>query len=165
MGSLHAVSLHEAFLAATFELDNNALGSLVDPNCTWAERDYLSDIKGGAILELHGANATTDYLGQWHRRYNPERVSVLNRMATDWFVFAEELWIVRPDRGCRRQFRKAVIYPINAAGRMCGAIGFGTDLEPTAPLTDICVGQAFWPEDDANRYKPMQSRTLLPRPM
>ena len=58
-----------------------------------------SDAEGGAILELRGSAAAVDHLAQWHARYRPERVSVLNRQATDWYVFAEELWTVRPDGG------------------------------------------------------------------
>jgi hypothetical protein len=146
VGSLRSLGLHEEFLAAVCRGDGLALGSLVDPGCTWAERDYLSGADGGTILELHGAAAAVDHFGQWHRRYRPERVSILNRQATDWYVFAEELWIVRPDRGGRRQYRKAVIYPVSPAGRIQGAIGFGTDPAAASPSADLSLGQAFWPD-------------------
>jgi len=158
MGSLRSVSLHEQLLGAVCNDDTAALRSLLDGECTWAERNYLSDAEGGAILELHGEAAAIDYLAAWHQRYRPERVSVLNRQATDWYVFAEELWIVRPDDDGRRQFRKAVIYPVDDAGRIRGAIGFGTDLEVTSSMVDHCVGQAFWPKTDTarNTASPLQ---------
>jgi len=162
LGQLRSVSLHEEFLAALRDGDATAIGSVLDPACTWAERNYLSDAEGGEILELSGSKATVSYLDQWARTYKPELVSVLNRQATDWYVFAEELWIVRPaDGGDRRQYRKATIYPINPAGRIQAAIGFGTDLEAPSPRTDLCLGQAFWPE--GNETGAPQARTRSPR--
>jgi hypothetical protein len=158
MDQFRSVSLHEEFLAATCGGDRAAIAAVLDPDCRWGERDYLSKADGGAILDLHGASAAVDHLAQWHARYAPERVSVLNRQATDWFVFAEELWTVRPDGGEPRQIRKAVIYPIGTDGKLRGAIGYGTD--PTVPsaLTDGSFGQAFWPEAEADRGKVLQSR-------
>jgi hypothetical protein len=146
MASLRSVTLHEALLAAVSAGDAGAIEALLEPACTWAERDYLSQAEGGAILELRGPAAAAAHLVQWHEHYRPERVSVLNRQATDWYVFAEELWIVRPVGGERRQIRKAVIYPVSAAGKLRGVIGFGRDPEAPSALADLCLGQAFWPE-------------------
>jgi hypothetical protein len=165
IGSLRSVTFHEAFLAATCEGDRAALLALLDSNCAWAERDYLNEAEGGAILDLRGASATADHFAQWHRRYRPERVSILNRQATDWYVFAEELWIVRPGDGDRRQYRKAVIYPVNQDGKLAAAIGFGTDPEPPSSMADVCLGQAFWPEAEIDRRRRLQSRTRTPSPM
>jgi hypothetical protein len=165
LGSLRSISLHEALLAALGDGDSAALGALLDPDCNWAERDYLSDADGGAILELRGSAAAVDHLAGWHARYRPERISVLNRQATDWYVFAEELWTVRPDGGEPRQLRKAVIYPVSAAGKIQGAIGFGTDPEPPTALAHLCLGQAFWPEAGSDGSRGLQLRTRSAKPM
>lgn len=153
-----SVSLHEEFLVATCSGDRAAITAVLDPDCRWAERDYLSSADGGAILDLQGARAAADHLALWHERYQPERVSVLNRQATDWYVFAEELWTVRPDGGERRQIRKAMIYGVSADGKLRAAIGYGTDPATPSPLADGSFGQAFWPEAAADRGKVLQSR-------
>lgn len=159
LGAVRSVTLHEALLAAIGDGDGTALAGLLTPNCTWAERDYLGDAEGGEILELRGESAASDHLLRWHERYRPERVSVLNRQATDWYVFAEELWIVRDAGGQRRQFRKAVIYAVDAAGRIESAVGFGTDLEQASALADLSLGQAFWPASAGSQ------RTRAPSPL
>jgi hypothetical protein len=161
LGQFRSVSRHEEFLAAVCAGDRTSIEALLDPASTWAERDYLSEAEGGAILELRGAAAAANHLAQWHARYRPERVSILNRHATDWYVFAEELWVVRPEGGERRQLRKAVIYPVGAIGKLQGVVGFGTDPEPASSLADRSLGQAFWPADD----KEPSPRNRPPRAM
>jgi hypothetical protein len=158
MDQFRSVSLHEEFLVATCSGDRTAITAVLEPDCRWAERDYQSRADGGAILDLHGANAAADHLAQWHAQYRPERVSVLNRQATGWFVFAEELWTVRPDGGERRQIRKAVIYPVRPGGKLRGAIGYGTDPAVPSTLSNRSFGQAFWPEAESDRGKVLQSR-------
>lgn len=158
MGSLRSIDLHEQFLAAVCDGDTDTLGPLLDPDCTWAERDYLSDAEGGAMLDLHGAAAAAEYISGWCDRFRPERVSILNRQATDWYVFAEELWIVRPDEGKRQQVRKAVIYPVTETGRIGGAIGFGTGPGAASSLADLCVGQAFWPKAETGPHARTRSQ-------
>lgn len=161
LGAVRGVAAHEAFLAALRDGDAPALRALLDPDCSWAERDYVNDAPGAAILELSGSDAVIGYCEQWREAYRPELVSILNRQATDWYVFAEELWIVRTANGERRQYRKAVIYPIDAAGRIRGAIGFGTDAEAPSPSSGRCVGQAFWPAGKADAG----GRTRVPKPI
>jgi hypothetical protein len=164
LGPLRSVGLHERLLGAICEGDRDSLVSLLDPGCTWAERDYDDDVEGGAILELRGAAAAAEHLATWHARQRPERVVVVNRQATDWYVFAEELWILRPEDGSRRQCRKAVIYPVSPAGRVQGAIGFGADAEAPSAFSDIAIGQAFWPEPAVGEGG-APARTREPRPI
>jgi hypothetical protein len=161
MAQLHAVNLHERFLAAVRGGDTGALGTVLAPDCTWAERDYLSDAADGAILELSDAAAAADYFGRWHVRYRPEQVAILYRHATPWFVFAEELWTVRPEGGEPQQFRKAVIYAINPAGQFRATIGYGTDLEAASSAANLSVGQAYWPGSESDGA----NRTRTPAPM
>jgi hypothetical protein len=164
VGSLQSICLHEEFLAAVSNGQTDKIGSLLEPNCTWAERDYLSDADGGAILNLRGSAAISSHLSKWRDRYDPVQVSVLNRQATDWYNFAEELWIVRTEKGERRQFRKALIYAISPAGKIQSAIGYGTDLQTPTALAGLCLGQAFWPASHTSENSSLQFRTQSPGP-
>jgi hypothetical protein len=144
---VRSLLLHERLIDAMREGDSAALSAMIDRDAIWAERDYLSDVPEQTILDLSGAAAAVDYCRHWHAAYAPERVSILNRIATAWYVFAEELWTVAPAGagGQRRQFRKATIYAITPAGMIKGAIGWGTDLSPAdGAAADASFGAAFW---------------------
>jgi len=154
--SVRSLMIHERFLDAVRDGDRGALSAMIDPDAIWAERDYLSDLPKQPVLDLRGAAAAVDYCRAWRAAFAPERVSILNRIATSWYVFAEELWIVAPAvaGGQRRQFRKATIYPITPAGAIKGAIGWGTDLSPAEePAADASFGAAFW-EGQVVDHKP-----------
>jgi hypothetical protein len=145
--SVRSVRIHERFLDAVRDGDAAALSSLIAPDAFWAERDYLSEAAEPGVLNLKDGAAAADYCRRWRAAFAPERVSILNRVATSWYVFAEELWVVAPGGagGQRRQFRKATIYPISAAGTIRGAIGWGTELSPAeGAAADESVGRAFW---------------------
>lgn len=144
-GKLRSVTAHETLLSAICEGDGAAIAEVLEPGCIWAQRNYLSDRKDGDILDLKGTPAVAAYFEKWHQAHRPEMVSILNRQATDWYVFAEELWVVRTSDDERRQYRTAVIYPVSASGRIEGAIGYGTNPEHASALHEVCVGQAFWP--------------------
>jgi hypothetical protein len=143
--ALANLQLHCDLIDAICRGDSAALSGLLDPGCIWAQRNYLSDAIGGEILDLRSAGAAADHIAAWHDTFEPEGVTILNRKVTDWFVFAEELWLVRPG-GERRQYRTATIYPVNAAGRFEGALGFGQDPEAPSPSAVAGLGRAFWPE-------------------
>jgi hypothetical protein len=76
----------------------------------------------------------------------PQHVSIVNRRVTDWYVFSEELWFLRPVGGDARQCRTATIYPLTQDGLFEGAFGFGRDMEAPAPSAHTKVGHAFWTE-------------------
>jgi hypothetical protein len=145
--SVQSLLIHERFLDALRDGDGGALSAIIDRDAIWAERDYLSDSPEQPMLDLRGAAAAVDYCLAWRAGYAPERVSILNRIATSWYVFAEELWIVAPSEagGPRRQLRKATIYPVTPAGTLKGAIGWGSDLcLAVEAAVDASFGAAFW---------------------
>lgn len=143
--SLRNLKLHDDLLDAIRRGDGKALAAVLDPECLWAQRDYLSGAAGGEILDLRGTDRIADHLAQWHAKFHPEHVSILNRKVADWYVFSEELWVVRPSGGEARQYRIATIYPVNAAGRFEGALGFGRDPEPLSPSAGSKLGLSVWP--------------------
>lgn len=141
---------HERLLAALCGGDSKALGILITPDCTWATRDYHHDVVGGKLLKLEGIDAVAEWLPRWHAALCPTHVSVLNRRVTDWFVFSEELWVVRPEYGQPRQCRCANIYPLADDGRFEAALGFGLEIENIAPSADRKLGSPYWAEPGVN---------------
>lgn len=143
--TLENLQLHDDLLAALAAGDGAALARTLDPACLWAQRNYLREVAGGEIMNLQGAEEVVQHVAAWHAAFKPEHVSVLNRRVTDWFVFSEELWVVRPGNGEARQYRTATIYPVNAAGKFEGALGFGQDVSALAPTASSKLGLAFYP--------------------
>lgn len=138
---------HERLLAAMCKGDAAALEALLTPDCNWATRDYRSEAMGGTILNLAGTSAVSAWLSDWHKALRPSHVSLLNRRVTDWFVFAEELWIVQPVRDqSPRQCRCAVIYPLAEDGRFEAALGFGLAMSDPAPSASTRLGKPYWTE-------------------
>jgi hypothetical protein len=97
------------------------------------------------MLEAQGAASAAGHMAKWHAAFCPVHVTILNRKVTDWFVFAEELWVVRPAGGESRQYRTATVYPVNEAGKFEGALGFGRELEELSPSAGVKLGLSFWP--------------------
>lgn len=141
---LSSLEKHDRLLAALAAGDTASLAGLLEPQCVWAQRDYTQDVKGGAVTDLRCAAQALDYIARWHTEMQPQCVSVINRMVTDWYVFSEELWVVRPGGGAAGQCRIAMIYPLSKAGLFEGALGFGRDMETPAPSARLSLGRAFW---------------------
>lgn len=155
--SLANLEKHEKLLEAICAGDVEAMTALLAPNCIWAQRDYLNEANGGTVLDLRGSAATAGYVARWHEAMQPQHVSIVNRRVTDWFVFSEELWLLRPGGGEQRQCRTATIYPLDKDGLFEGALGFGKDMEAPAPSALSKVGHAFWTEpgvaiEDVQRF-------------
>jgi hypothetical protein len=143
--SVRNLQIHERYLGALLSGDNEEIGELLDRSCIWAERNYLPDATERPMLELVGADAVVDSLACWRSAFRLERISILNRLVTDWYVFAEEL-LVMGDAGdtARRQYRRAAIYPITPTGKIQGTLAYGTDIEPASPTAEHELGAAFW---------------------
>jgi len=155
--SVRNLSVHEEFLGAIIRGDLETLASMIAPKCIWAVRNYLPEAGSRAMVKLQGIDAVLANFRAWIETFEIERISILNRLATDWYVFAEELLIVRPKVGREKeqpvQYRKASIYPINPSGSIEGELGFGTDIEPASPSSHLTLGAAFWQRIDHMRPK------------
>jgi len=143
---LASLDRHDRLLAALKTGDLDAIGELLDPQCVWAQRDYMNDMPGGAVTDLRGARQALEHIAAWHARMKPQAVTVINRMVTDWYIFAEELWVVRPEGGTPLECRIAVIYPLSREGLFEGALGFGRDVQQCGPSSHSEFGRAFWTE-------------------
>ena len=144
--SLANLEKHEQLLEALCNGDANVVETLLVPECVWAQRDYLNEAEGGNVVDLRGRAAAHEYVARWHKAMQPQHVSIVNRRVTDWYVFSEELWFVRPGGGDTRQCRTATIYPLSRDGLFEGVLGFGKAMEEPAPSARIKVGHAFWTE-------------------
>lgn len=150
--AIENLRLHEDLLEALRTGEVSALDDILAPGCIWAQRDYLNEAAGGTILNLDSLDTIAQHVAEWHGAFRPEHVSVLNRRVTDWYVFAEELWVVRPSGGDQRQYRTASIYPVNAAGQLEAALGFGRNLEAVSPSASQGFGLSVFPR--AGRLAP-----------
>jgi hypothetical protein len=144
--ALANLEMHEALLAAMAAGDTVALTALLDPGCVWAQRDYLNDVPGGAMLNLTGPAQVAEHIAHWHAALVPEHVSIINRRVTDWYVFSEELWLVRPGGREARQVRTATVLPVSRDGLFEAALGFGRAIEEPAPSAGKKLGKPFWTE-------------------
>lgn len=144
--ALRNLENHETLLAAVCGGDMAALKDLLTSTFTWAQRDYTSDTAGGKIVRIEDADELEASLIRWRTALNPVHVSILNRRVADWYVFSEELWVVEPTPGERRQYRTAVVYGVDEAGKFEAVLGFGKAMEPLSPSAGTKMGIAFWPE-------------------
>jgi hypothetical protein len=147
--ALENLQLHEMLLEALCAGDQAGLAEVLDPACLWAQRNYLSDVAGGEIAHLQGVDAVARHVTEWHAAFLPTNVSVLNRKVADWFVFAEELWVVRLEGREMKQYRVASIYPVNLAGKFEGALGFGKNVEALSPSASQKLGLSVFPRKAA----------------
>lgn len=121
---------HEALLAGLREADPAAVAALFDPGAQIGVRDYVND--AGGLAELHSAEALLRHLQHFFARYEVHEISLIHRLATDWFVFAELLWIVEDKRqpGIRAAFFTAQHAEVRPDGLFADLIGHGTDRQP-----------------------------------
>lgn len=147
--ALMLLERHDTLLDAVLHADPAKLEALLEPGCLWTQRDYLDDVEGGKLLELRGSAQLARYLERWRAVLRPAHVSILNRRVTDWYVFSEELWILRPAHDEECQCRIAMIYPVSETGLFEGALGFGRAPSPLVPSARTKMGISFWPVEDA----------------
>ena len=87
-------------------------GALLDPDCNWAERDYLSDAEGGAILALRGSAAAVDHLARWHARYRPERATYAAELAEVQATLAKDEFASAWSEGHAFSRERAIAYAL-----------------------------------------------------
>lgn len=120
---------HDAFLDGMRKEDVEAVTALFHPNAQIGIRDHVADT--GALAGLHSAAELRTHLTQFFARFRIMDVSLVHRYASDWFVFAELLWIVehRQDPSRREKFYTAAHAEVHPDGLFASMIGHGTDRE------------------------------------
>lgn len=113
---------HDELLEAWRTGDADRLAGVLAEECAWATRNYGKEAEDHPMMSGLGrsevAAALSDGLAGWH----PRSFTVLNRIVTGWYVFAEVLW----DLGDGTQVRTGTISGVGPTGRIAGAVGWGT---------------------------------------
>jgi hypothetical protein len=129
---LRNANLHQNLLDALSEGRIDDAMSRTGPSPLWATRSYAPDAGPAPLAKAEGRDQLRSLLDSWCEMFDIERISTLIRLATEWYVFAEELYTVTVKKGAlsgeRREFRQAIFYPMSPDGLILGAMGYGTDL-------------------------------------
>lgn len=144
---LRNARIHELYLDRLRSGKVDEIMSSLAEDCLWAVRSYVQEGEAGPMIKAEGRSEVRDVLEAWTQTFEVQNLAVLTRVATEWYVFAEELYTVEiktgPLTGELRRFRTAVIYPIGGSGAIQGALGYGTDLvEADSPVPDF--GRISW---------------------
>ena len=144
---LRTIDAHDAYANALRSGDAEALAAVVVPDFRVAMRNYFVTGRGGTTATETAAAAAED-LRAMHAAVEVRELVVLNRVATEWFVFAEYLWRMRSrDRAVVDvegdfDLKTAAIYPVDDRGRLVAELGYGTDLPLRAGRVPIAAGTA-----------------------
>jgi hypothetical protein len=156
LGTVHGVPLrrlsnaniHEALLQRLRNGEPQHLGAMFDETCVRVGRNYASDAEDQPLVKAEGRGPVGETFTAWFNAYDVVAISVLERLATEWYVFAEELYTVRRRQGrlagqlC--EFRKASVYPIGGNGLIQGELGFGTALIEVGDRSVREFGAVSW---------------------
>jgi hypothetical protein len=121
------LALHDRYIRALRDADVDAFGDVMNDGVQSAVRDYVNDT--GTLITLDGKQAHRSYCEALLRKYEIESVELLDRVAQDWYVFAELRFTVRPrgGDGGTIAFHTAEYYVPASDGRFIVRIGHGTD--------------------------------------
>lgn len=120
---------HEELLNGLRAGDIDAVANLFHPDSQTGVRDYVTD--SGTLAGLHSRDELRDYLDRFYKRFQVHEIQLVNRLATDWFAFAELLWVVskRDDPGQKLYFYTAEFGEVRPDGLFASRIGHGTEME------------------------------------
>lgn len=121
----------EALLTGLRSADAGAVARLFHPQAQIGIRDYVDDT-GPPLAEMHSAEALRCHLERFFSRFHVHEISLVQRLITDWFAFAELLWIVEDKQqpGQRYAFYTAEHAEVRPDGLFASRIGHGTDRKP-----------------------------------
>lgn len=147
VGAVLALRIHDAMVEAWRANDVDLLGERFAAGFLMASRSYVPSY--GPMVQ---AENREDALTYWRRlldAYEIADVSILNRLNADWYVFAEQVFTVKPrSGGAFQRFRTATIYPIRKDGQVMGELGYGTDMAPAPSSAPRKLGIAVYGRDD-----------------
>jgi hypothetical protein len=121
------LALHDRYIQALRDADVDGVLDVLNDGVQSAVRDYVNDT--GTVNSLDGKQAHRSYYQSLFDTYAIESVDLLERIAQDWYVFAELRFIVSPkggDAGTVAFHIAEYQVPAND-GRFIACIGHGTD--------------------------------------
>jgi hypothetical protein len=124
------VDLHDALLDALRHADVGAITTLLAEDCIWATRDYAAPGTSDSLIAAAGRKDVTDALHESLAGWAPQTATVLDRVVTSWYVFADVLWTWPAPDG-ERAVRTGTIARLASPGRFAGVIGYGSDVIDT----------------------------------
>ena len=137
--------LHDEVVDALRSGEVEHIVQLLADDCLWAVRSYLPDSAEYPMVQAEGRSAVEEYLRAWRSTVIVDDLTVLNRVATDWYVFAEYVSHVRrAGKSDLEQLRVASILPIDNNGKIQGELGYGTDPVSNAVVPYRGGGYAHW---------------------
>lgn len=152
LGAVRSLRLHESYLAGLRAADIEGVRELLAEDCLWATRNYLDSTDNDPMVRAEGRIATLEHLTRWTGDHEIVDVSVINRYAADWYVFAEELYTVRtrsgPDAGVEQEYRLASVYPVTGDGLLQGLLGYGTDQRRVDTPRVRLLGHPIWAREN-----------------
>ncbi|MET0238781.1 MAG: nuclear transport factor 2 family protein [Sphingobium sp.] len=124
------LALHKKLVEALRSADAAAVAAMFHPDSQTGVRDYINET--GTLIGLHDREELEAYLRLFFDRFTILDISVVERLATDWCVFAELRWIVEDSKagGQKFTFFTAEHGEVRPDGLFASRIGHGTDLQP-----------------------------------
>jgi hypothetical protein len=148
--AVRSLRIHDRMVQA---LRDNDVDRFVEPfadDFLLANRSYLPS--GGPMVQAEGRHDAVGYWRDLLEHYRIEDVSIVNRIAEDWYVFTEAAFTVRARDGggeaTTEQFRTATIFPIRADGKVMGELGYGTDIDAVPSRPPRKLGIAVYGRED-----------------
>ena len=119
---------HEELVGAMRRADAAGVTKLFHPDSQTGIRDYVNET--GTLIGLRSKQDLKAYLDQFFDRFTIVELDVVERLATDWFVFAELRWVVEDSKagGNRFRFYTAEHGEVRPDGLFASRIGHGTEL-------------------------------------
>jgi hypothetical protein len=121
------LALHDRYLEALRASDVEGVLNAMDDGVQAAVRNYVEDT--GALISLDGKEAHRTYYRNLFETYDVQSVEFLDRVAQEWYVFAELRFTARPRAGGGETvaFQTAEFFIPASDGRFIARIGHGTD--------------------------------------
>ncbi len=116
----------ETYLDCLRRGDAAAVAKLHHREAQIGVRDHVNDT--GTITAFHSSEEYRSYLEQFFARFKVLDIQIVDRLVTDWFVFAELCWIVEEKAsGVKQKFYTAEHSEVHPDGLFASRIGHGPD--------------------------------------
>jgi hypothetical protein len=119
--------LHAQYIDALERNDVDAVLATLNNGVASAVRDYVNDT--GTLIMLEGKDAHRSYYEALFDKFEVQSVQALDRVAEDWYIFAELRLTVASRQNAREicTFNTAEFFVPANDGRFIARIGHGTD--------------------------------------